>query len=151
MGDDGMAYVEFHLQWLRYVQATMADHEFTEDWCRRMKEILVPVWSLKIEESSSEEWEQKEDRGGKRTSKVRKPKEAIETSPQKQRNPQLEPAIRKMLSSKEKSRSSLLDRKSLDEEDHKDVLGYFKSYTIQDWDIFCEKAKCIADTYDDGV
>ena len=39
----------------------------------------------------------------------------------------------------------------LDEEDHKDVPGHFKSYTIQDRDIFCEKAKRIADTYDDGV
>ena len=39
----------------------------------------------------------------------------------------------------------------LEEEDHKDVPGHFKSYTIQNRDIFCEKAKRIADTYDDGV
>ena len=55
MGDDGLAYVESNLQWLRYVQATTADHEFKEDWGRRMEEILVLVGSLKIEESSSEE------------------------------------------------------------------------------------------------
>ena len=39
----------------------------------------------------------------------------------------------------------------LEEEDHKDVPGHFKSYTILDRDIFCEKAKRIADRYDDGV
>ena len=39
----------------------------------------------------------------------------------------------------------------LEEEDHKDVPGHFKSYTIQNRDIFCEKAKRIADTCDDGV
>ena len=53
-----------------------------------------------------------------------------------------------------KSRPSLLERASrklLEEEDHKDVSGHFKSYIVQDRDIFCEKAKCIADTYDDGV
>ena len=32
-----------------------------------------------------------------------------------------------------------------------DVPVHFKSYSIQDRDIFCEKAKRIADTYDDGV
>ena len=42
-------------------------------------------------------------------------------------------------------------KKLLEEEDHKDVPGHFKSYSIQDRDIFCEKAKHIADTYDDGV
>ena len=41
--------------------------------------------------------------------------------------------------------------KSLEEEDHNDVLRHFKSYTIQDRDIFCEKTKRIANTYDDGV
>ena len=41
--------------------------------------------------------------------------------------------------------------KSLEEEDHKDVSGHFKSYTIQDRDIFCEKVKQIADTYDGEV
>ena len=39
----------------------------------------------------------------------------------------------------------------MEEEDHKDVSVHFKSYSIQDRDIFCEKAKRIADTYDDGV
>ena len=39
----------------------------------------------------------------------------------------------------------------LEEEDHKDVLGHFKSYMLHDRDIFCEKAKHIADIYDDGV
>ena len=63
----------------------MINHEFTEDWDRRMEEILVSVGSLKIEESSSEEQKQKEDRGGKRMSKVVKPKEVDETSPQNQR------------------------------------------------------------------
>ena len=81
MGDDEVAHVEYDLQWLRYVQATTVDHEFTEDWDRRMKEILIPVGSLKIEESSLEVRKQKEDRGEKRTPKVRKPKESIETSP----------------------------------------------------------------------
>ena len=33
----------------------------------------------------------------------------------------------------------------------KDVPRHFKSYSIQDRDISCEKAKRIADTYDDGV
>ena len=57
MGDDGVRHVESDLQWLRYVQATMANHEFTEDWDRRMEEILIPVGSLKIEELASEEQE----------------------------------------------------------------------------------------------
>ena len=39
----------------------------------------------------------------------------------------------------------------MEEDDHKDVPGHFKSYTIQDRDIFCEKVKWIVDTYDDGV
>ena len=64
------------------------DHEFTEDWGRRMEEILIPVGSLKIEESSSEVQEQKEDRGEKEVPNSRKPKEYIEPSPQKQRKPQ---------------------------------------------------------------
>ena len=42
MGNDGVAYEESDLQWLRYVQATTANHEFTEDWGRRMEEILIP-------------------------------------------------------------------------------------------------------------
>ena len=87
-------------------------------------------------------------------SKVAKPKEADKTSPQNQCKPQLEPATKKILSSNKQSRPSLLDRasvKSLEEEDHKDVSRHFKSYIIQDRDIFCEKAKRIADTYDDGV
>ena len=46
----------------------MADHEFTEDWGRRMEEIIIPVGSFKIEESSSEVREQKKDRGEKRIS-----------------------------------------------------------------------------------
>ena len=56
--------------------------------------------------------------------------------------------------SNKKTRLSLLDQtsnKSLEEEDHKDVPVHFKSYSIQDRDIFCEKAKQIAYTYDDGV
>ena len=81
MGDDGVAHVESDLQWLRYVQATTADHEYTEDWGRRMEEFLIPVGSLKIEESSSEEREQEEDRGEKKTSKVRKPKEDLASEP----------------------------------------------------------------------
>ena len=36
MSGDGVAYVDSDLQWLRYVQATTVDHEFTEDWDRRM-------------------------------------------------------------------------------------------------------------------
>ena len=52
MGDDGVAHVDSDLQWLRYGQATMADHEFTEDWGKRTEENLIPVGSLKIEESS---------------------------------------------------------------------------------------------------
>ena len=54
MGDDRVAHVESDLQWLRYVQATTVNHEFIEDWGRRMEEILILVGSLKIEESSSE-------------------------------------------------------------------------------------------------
>ena len=38
-----------------------------------------------------------------------------------------------------------------EDEDLKNVVLYFKSYSIQDMDIFCEKAKRIVDTYDDGV
>ena len=85
--DDGVAHVESDLQWLRYVQATTVDHEFTEDRDRRMEEILVPIGSLKIEESSSKEQKQKEDRGKKRTPRVRKPQEPIETSSQNQQKP----------------------------------------------------------------
>ena len=54
MGDDGVAYVESNLQWLRYVHATTADHEFTDDMGRRMEEILVSVGSVKVEEPSQE-------------------------------------------------------------------------------------------------
>ena len=53
-----------------------------------------------------------------------------------------------------KSRPSLLEwasRKLLEEDDYKDVPRHFKAYTIQDWEIFCEKAKRIVDTYDDEV
>ena len=66
MSDDGVAHLESNLQWLRYVQATTADHEFTKDWGRRMEEILIPVGSLKIEESSSEGRKRKEGKGEKR-------------------------------------------------------------------------------------
>lgn len=41
--------------------------------------------------------------------------------------------------------------KSSKEENLKDVPIHFKSYSIQDRDIFYEKAKRIVDTYDDGV
>ena len=108
MGDDGVAHVDFDLQWLRYVQATMADHEFTEDWGRRMEEILILVGSLKIEESSLEVREQEEDRGEKRTPKVRKPKESIETSPQKQGESPPRPAKKDMLVNNKKSQPSLV-------------------------------------------
>ena len=53
-----------------------------------------------------------------------------------------------------KFRLSLLDKgsqKSLEEVNLKDVPRHFKSYSIQDRDIFYEKAKRIANTYDDGV
>ena len=43
MGDDGVAYMEFDIQWLRYVQATTSDHEFTNDYGRKMEEILILV------------------------------------------------------------------------------------------------------------
>ena len=59
-----------------------------------------------------------------------------------------------MSSSNKEPRPFLLDWTSvklLEEEDHKDVPRHFKSYTIQDRDISCEKAKHITDTYDDGV
>ena len=69
-----------------------ADHELTEDWGRRMEEVLIPVESLKIEESSSEVRKQKEDRGEKRTPKVRKPKESIEPSPKEQCETSSKPA-----------------------------------------------------------
>lgn len=41
--------------------------------------------------------------------------------------------------------------KSMGEGSPKDVPKHFKSYSIQDRDIFCEKATRIVDTYDDGV
>ena len=46
-----------------YMPKQQADHEFIEDWDRRREEILITVGSLKIEESSSEGQEQKNDRG----------------------------------------------------------------------------------------
>ena len=110
MGDDEVAYVEFDLQWLKYVLATTADHEFIEDWGRIMEEILIPVGSLKIEESSSEGQEQKRDRDEKEIPNSRKPKEPIKTSPKKQRKPQPEPAMKRMSSFDKKPRPSLLDR-----------------------------------------
>ena len=51
----------------------MVNHEFTEDWGRRMEEILVPVGSLRMEEPSSEARGQKGNRGEARTPKVKKP------------------------------------------------------------------------------
>ena len=38
-----------------------------------------------------------------------------------------------------------------EDEDLRNVAPYFKYYNIQDRHIFYEKAKCIADIYDDGV
>ena len=84
MSDDGVAHVDSDLQRFRYIQATMADHEFTEDWGRRMEEILIPVGSLKIEQSSSEVWKQGDDKGEKRTPRVKISKESIEPSPTEQ-------------------------------------------------------------------
>ena len=52
MVDDGVVHVDSDIQWLRYVQATIVNHEFTEDWSRRMEEILIPVGSVKVEEPS---------------------------------------------------------------------------------------------------
>ena len=107
----------------------MANHKFIEDWGRRMEEILVLVGSLKIEESSLEERDQKEGRGGEGTSKVRKTKQAIEASFQNQRNPQPELATKEMLSSNKKPQPSLLERasiKSLEEEDHKEGQGFYQ-------------------------
>ena len=80
MSDDGVAHVNSDLQWLRYVQATSANHEFTEEWGKRMEEILIPVGSVKIEQSSSKVRKQGDDRGEKGTLKVKKPKESIEPS-----------------------------------------------------------------------
>ena len=99
MGDDGVAHMESDLQWLRYVQATTINHEFTVDWGRRMEEILVLVGSLRMEGSSSEEREQKENRSETRTLKVEKPTEAIKTSPQKQCELRLKLVTKKMSSS----------------------------------------------------
>ena len=109
MGDDGVAHVEPDLQWLRYVQATTVNHTFTEDWGRRMEEILIPVGTLKMEEPSSEEQRQKGDGGEKRMLKVRKPKEPIETSPRNQQKPSSQPAHKSRPMSDKKSRSSLPD------------------------------------------
>ena len=130
------------------------DHEFTADWGKRMEEILIPVGSLKIEEPSSGERKCEEGKDKKRNPRVEKPKESNETLSQEQGDTSPKPAKRSIPPNDKKSRPSLLERASkklLEEEDHKDVPGHFKSYTIQDRDIFCEKAKRIADTYDDGV
>ena len=80
MSDDRVAHVEFDLQWLRYVQATTADHEFTDDLGKRMEEILIPVGSLRIEEPSSGEQKRNEGEGEKREPKVGKPQKSNETS-----------------------------------------------------------------------
>ena len=111
MSDDGVAHVDSDLQWLRYVQATTADHEFTEDWGKRMEEILIPVGSLKIEESSSGERKREEDKDGKKKPKVGKPKESNETSPQEHGEASPKPAKRSTSSNDKKSRPSLLERK----------------------------------------
>ena len=79
MGDNGIAYVESDLQWLWYVQATIADREFTNDWCRRIEEILILIGSMKIEEPSPEMRRKNGNKGEKRAPKSRKPKGAIET------------------------------------------------------------------------
>ena len=135
MGDDGVAHVDSDLQWLRYVQVTTADHEFLEEWGRRMEEILIPVGSLKIEQSSSEVRKQKDDRGEKGMPKVRKPKGSIEPLPKEQGEPSPKPAREIEPMGSKKSGPSLLERASkmlLEEEDHKDLPGHFKSYTMQD-------------------
>ena len=59
-----------------------------------MEEILIPVGSLKIEESSSEGREHKEGKGEKRKPRVDKPKESNETSPQEQGEASPKPARR---------------------------------------------------------
>ena len=92
MNDDGVACVDSDLQWLRYVQATTADHEFTKDWGKRMEEILIPVGSLKIEESSSGEQNHEEGKDKKRKPKVGKPKESNETLSQEQGEASPKPA-----------------------------------------------------------
>ena len=89
------------------------------------------------------------NKGEERAANSRKPKGAIEALPKKQCEPQLEPITKGMPMHSKKSWSSPL--KSLKEEDQKDVPIHFKSYSIQERDIFCEKAKRIVDTYDDGV
>ena len=94
---------------MRYVQATTADHEFTEEWERRMEEIMILVGALKIEQSSSEVQKQKEDRGEKGTPKVRKPKGSIEPSPKEQGEPSPKPTQEKGPMGDKKSRPSLLE------------------------------------------
>ena len=53
MGDDGVAYVEFDLQWLRYVHVATANHEFTNHWGRRMEEILILIGLVEVKEKSN--------------------------------------------------------------------------------------------------
>ena len=65
--------------------------------------------------------------------KVGKPKKSNETSPQEQGEASPKPARRSTSLNDKKSRPSLLERASkklLEEKDHKDVSGHFKSYTM---------------------
>ena len=87
----------------------MVDHKFTEDWGRRMEEILILVGSMKMEELSSEEQRQKGDGGERRMPKVRKPKESIEPSPKEQCETSSKPAQEKGPMGDKKSRPSLLE------------------------------------------
>ena len=52
--------------------------------------------------------------------------------------------------SSEESKSELSSKDNKDE-DLRNMPPHFKAYTIQDQHTFCEKAKLIIDTYDNGV
>lgn len=65
------------------MHATTADHEFTNDWDRRMEEILVPIRSVKVEGLSQEMQRKDGNKGEEKALNSRKSKGAIETLPKK--------------------------------------------------------------------
>ena len=61
----------------------MVDHKFTNDWGKRMEEILVPIGSVKVEELSPEVQWKDGNKGEERAPNSRKSKGAIEILPKK--------------------------------------------------------------------
>ena len=46
-----MEYVQYNLQWLRYIHATMVDHKFMPKWERKVEKFMILVRLIQANES----------------------------------------------------------------------------------------------------